>query len=85
MDKNPETIEGLEITESDDGFAVFDPSNEKVHFLNSTGILILELCNGKNSIMEITELISKSFGLSEMPEAEVKTYIENLYREGLLI
>lgn len=83
--KKPQTIDGLEITENDDGFGVFDPVNEKVHFVNSSGVIILELCNGKNTVEEIIRTISTSFGLSQMPEKEVKGYIDHLAREGLIV
>lgn len=84
MDKKPKSFDGLEVTESDDGYAVYDPNNEKVHFLNATGILILELCNGKNTINDIIGLIAKTFNLTDMPVEEITSYIDNLYSEGLL-
>jgi len=84
MKTKPQTIEGLEITESDEGYAIYDPTNEKVHFLNGTGIIILELCNGQNTVENIIELISKTFNLSLMPREEIIAYIENLDKEGLL-
>ncbi len=82
--KKPKTTKALEITESDNGYAVYDPNKEKVHFLNDMGILILEMCNGENSTDIIINLITQSFQLSEDHSSEINKYIDQLHNEGLI-
>ena len=84
MKRKPQVTDNLEINESTDGYVIYDPTRDKVHFLNHTAAIILELCNGDNSVEEIIELLSKAYNVPELPIAEIQTYIDNLYKEGLL-
>ena len=45
----PKTTQGLEINAVDDGYIVYQSERDRVHYLNQTAALILELCNGRNA------------------------------------
>jgi hypothetical protein len=63
--RNPEQYPNLKIFEADDGYIVYHRERDRVHFLNHTAVLLLELCNGKHSvsdmisIKEVTDIISR--------------------------
>src|SRR5215510_14346666 len=83
MGTKPERIEGLEITSADDGFLIYQPEKHRVHYLNHTAVLILELCTGQHSPTEIAELVRKTYGLPDMPTREVDEILSRLHDEGL--
>ncbi len=84
MSKTPQKKDGLDINESADGFVIYDPDTDKVHFLNHTTVVILEFCNGKNTEEEIVALIGKAYHLDEVPEKEILSIIGKLNEEGLI-
>jgi hypothetical protein len=45
----PKRVDGLEINPAEDGFIIYQPEQDRVHYLNHTAVLVLELCNGKNT------------------------------------
>ncbi len=77
--------EGLELSEVKDGFIVYDPENERVHYLNATASVIFELCDGKHGEKEIAAFVATTFGLSEPPLADVRQTLEQLTSEGVLL
>ena len=81
---NPLQVEGLEIHEQPDGCVVYQHSREKVHFLNHTAVVLLELCNGKHSMEEIREIYAATFKRSEAPAQEIAALIEQLVAEELV-
>jgi len=77
-------VDGLEINPAEDGFIVYQPEFDRVHFLNATAVLILELCNGKNSEQQIVELIEEAYSLKEKPEEIVREALAKMKDDGLL-
>jgi hypothetical protein len=84
MKGRPERIEGLEITRVEDGFLIYQRDRDRVHYLNHTAVLVLELCNGRNGAGEIAELVRKTYGLPRAPEREVDEVLGQLHDEGLI-
>lgn len=80
---NPKRVDGLDISPAEDGFIIYQPELDRVHFMNATAVLILELCNGKNSEQEIVDLIREECGL-ENPVVVVKETLTKMKTEGLL-
>jgi Coenzyme PQQ synthesis protein D (PqqD) len=80
----PKVSEGLEIHEIDEGLIVYQDSTDRVHHLNHTAAVILELCDGTRSIVEIAQSVGKVFALVESPETETEACIDGLVREGLV-
>lgn len=81
---NPKAKDGLDISPTEGGFAVFRPEVDQVHFLNHAAVLVLELCTGKNSTAEIASLIQKAYGLPEAPLQNVAEAVATLGNLGLL-
>jgi len=84
-DLRPEQAPGLEITEVVDGFVVQRRDDDRLHFLNSTAVFILESCDGRLRAGELPGLIATAFGLDRAPRDDVEACLTALLREGLLL
>jgi len=82
--RNPEQYPNLKIFEADDGYIVYHRERDRVHFLNHTAVLLLELCNGKHSVSDMISILEKSYGLETPPEKEVADIISRFEQEGLI-
>jgi len=81
---NPKRADGLDISPAEDGYMIYQPELDRMHFLNSAAALILELCNGNNSEREIIGLIGEGYGLEENPAEAVGETLAKMKAEGLL-
>lgn len=84
MSKNPSQQEGLDIHETVDGFVIYHPETDRVHFLNHTAVAVLELCNGRHTEDEIVEIVGKLYELDEPPSEEVRGILRRFADEGLV-
>jgi hypothetical protein len=75
----------LELVAVDDGFMVYDEDRDRVHYLNSTGALVLVLCNGANTLAEIAAALQAQFALEQAPEQDVAGVLDRLVDEGLVL
>jgi hypothetical protein len=82
---NPKRAGELEISTSEDGCIVCRPGHDRIHFLNPTAVLILEFCNGENSLADIVDLVKQAYGLPEAPVQDVREVLGQLKAEGLLL
>jgi hypothetical protein len=82
--QRPKIVSGLEINKVADGYIVYQPSRDRVHYLNHTATIVLELCNGENSVGEIAALLQSAYELPQPPDAEVAACLQQLTGEGLL-
>jgi hypothetical protein len=80
----PKQASGIETNEVADGYIVYQPAADRVRYLNHTAAILLELCNGRNRVRDMPELIRLAFDLSSPPVEEVRECIEQLVREGLI-
>jgi hypothetical protein len=80
----PRTVDSLTRSEMEDGLSIHHPESDRVHFLNHTGAVIFELCNGRHSIDEIIQLVQTAFDLEEPPENEVRSLLANAVEAGLI-
>jgi len=83
MQQRPCKSDGLETDEVEDGFVVYQPDRSRVHYLNPTANLILELCDGELTAAEIAGLLAQAFDLAEPPTEEVEEALATLAAEGL--
>ena len=83
MHDRPQKSEGLEVDEVEDGFVIFQPERDRVHYLNPTASLILELCDGTLTAAQIAELVAETFDLAAPPDEEVNEALATLEAEGL--
>ncbi len=84
MSQKPQIVDGLDINVVEDGYVVYQPQRRKVHFLNHSAAVILELCDGRRSTDEIVSAIKEAYQLSKPPEAEVAQTLKDLDQEGLI-
>lgn len=83
-DARPQRVEGIEINEIPDGYVIYDPHRDRVHYLNQTAVLLLELCNGQVAARELPALLRDAYNLPEPPTEEVAEYMQKLVEEGLV-
>ena len=81
---NPVKASGLDITEVADGFMIHEPQKDRVHYLNHTGVLVLEMCTGRNSPGAIAEALKETYGLDRVPEQEVLQILNTMRDEELI-
>ena len=82
--RRPRQVEELEVNEVADGAVIYQPSRDRVHFLNATAAVVFELCTGENTPEEITSALHVAFGLTEFPDEEVATCLSQLRAESLI-
>ena len=80
----PERSAGLQITAVEDGYVVFDSDHDRVHYMNHTAALVLELCTGKNTWDDIIDLVKEAYGLTRRPVKEVSVMLTQSIDEGLV-
>lgn len=76
--------DGLEVNAIADGYVIYDPSRDRIHYLNHTAVLVLELCDGSVAAGDLPALLQSAYGLPEPPVDDVQACVETLVREGLL-
>ncbi len=80
----PHQIDGLDISAAEDGYIIYQPERDCIHYLNPTAVLIMELCNGRNSQDRIAELLKQAYDLGDAPIEVVHQALMTLASEGLL-
>jgi hypothetical protein len=80
----PCRVDGLDLHDFPDGQLVYDVATDRVHHLNPTAALILELCDGSRDDREIAGVVARAFGLDDPPMEDVRAYLEQMRRECLL-
>jgi hypothetical protein len=81
---HPSPVDGLDVTEVKDGLIVYDPDDDRVHYLNATAAIVFTLCDGTKDSAGIAQFIAKAYGLEQPPREEVATCLAQLADEGLL-
>jgi hypothetical protein len=81
----PRRAEGIEMREVTDGFVAYDAKRDRLHFLNPTATMLLEICDGKLRASELPQLLAAAFNLKQPPREEVAQCLERLVAEGLLV
>lgn len=80
----PKAKPKLDISETEDGYVVFQPEFDRVHYLNHSAVLVLELCDGAHSGAQIAALVQQAYSLPEPPTAKVNELLDSLRQQGLL-
>jgi hypothetical protein len=84
MSERPSRADDIDIVEVSDGFVVYHPERDRVHFVNHTAAVVLELCDGTKSDAEIAGLVQRCYELPEPPEVEVADCLTQFRAEGLV-
>ena len=80
----PQLVKGLRITPAENGYIVYDSRRERVHYLNHTAGLVMDLCTGKNSSAEIVSLVADAYAMKRKPTREINALLKQLAGEGLV-
>jgi hypothetical protein len=80
----PRPAAGIEINPVVDGYIVYDPTRDRIHYLNHTAVLLLEFCDGRRKAGELPRLLQTTYDLPEAPVGEVEAFLEKLFEEGLV-
>lgn len=83
-DATPRRAPDLEIREVPEGYAVYDPARDRLHFLNGSATFVLECCDGATRVDELPALLAAGFRLGSDPVAEVDACLARLQAEGLV-
>ena len=81
----PTSAPGLEVNSVADGYIVYQADRDRIHYLNHTAAVVLELCNGRNAARDLPELVRLAFDLTEAPTEAVASCLEMLEQEGLVL
>lgn len=84
LNHHPQRAEGLEIEESGDGFIVYQPARDRIHYLNHTAAMLLELSSGELTVAEIAALLATAYSLPRPPEEDTARALGELLGEGLV-
>jgi len=77
-------VDGFGCNEVPDGDVIYDHNREQVHFLNPTGAAVLELCDGRNNVETISEVLQDAFDLSTSPKADIEACLAWLVSQGMV-
>ncbi|MBK6805950.1 MAG: PqqD family protein [Betaproteobacteria bacterium] len=83
-DSTPRRARDLEIREVPEGFVVYDPARDRLHFLNGSATFVLECCDGATRVDELPGMLAAGFRLDADPVAEVDSCLARLLDEGLV-
>ena len=81
----PRRADDLEIRAVPDGYVVYDPARDRLHFLNGAATFVLESCDGLTPVGELPALFAAAFRLDGDAGGEVAGCLERLVAEGLLV
>lgn len=76
---------GIDIREVIDGFVVYHPARDRVHFLSPTAAFILQCCDGAVRTGELPDLLAAVFSLERPPTEDIEACLATLIAEGLLL
>ena len=81
---SPVKAAGLDVYPEADGYVVYQPARDKVHFLNHTAVFVLELCDGLHSATEIKAIFRVTFPPADDPERAVDGILRRFVEEELI-
>ena len=76
------TAEGVQPNEVPDGYVIYSKERNEVHYLNTTAVIVYQLCDGKQTVGEISEFIRLAYELDE--PVDVKECISSLLEAELI-
>jgi len=80
----PQRAAGIEIAELCRGLLVRQAEPPRVHQLNNTASIVLELCDGHHTVAEIAGALAGAFTLDAPPLDEAAACVAGLRRAGVL-
>lgn len=83
-DSRPRRVEGVEVTRVADGYIIYQADRDRIHYLNHTATLVLELCSGAVRAGDLPGLLQRAYDLPEPPTTAVAECLNRLAAEGLI-
>ena len=80
----PRREASLDVHSVEDGYVAYHPGRDRVHFLNATAALVLELCDGRRGYREIEEMVAEAFSVDDPCRNLTGTVLDRLLDEGLV-
>jgi PqqD family protein of HPr-rel-A system len=80
----PLAASGLDVNAVDDGLVIYDPDQDRVHYLNNTAAAIFTLCDGERDAVAIAAAITALFGDGAVSPDDVDAFLAELTEQGLL-
>ena len=74
----------LQIHPLEDGCVVYQPDPDRVHFLNLTAALVLELCDGRHGVRAIEKQVAAACGHADPGRNLTGAVLERFLKEGLV-
>jgi hypothetical protein len=84
MREHPRRQDGVQLEEVADGFLIHQPEKKRVHYLNRTAALVLEMCDGETGKTEMAAALKELFDLTDPPLSEVEECLDSLRKQGLV-
>ena len=81
--QNPALNPSIQLIQTENGYAAYDATTDKIHELNPTASLIVELCDGSRSLEEICDLLAPMLPAGSADG--LRQWIEEGVAAGLLI
>jgi hypothetical protein len=81
----PLRAKGLDINPVADGYVVYDPGTDLVHYLNHTAAMVLEMCTGDDTADDIAAFLTEVFGSAPDVGSAVAACIDQLRDLGLVL
>ena len=82
--QNPQTVDGLDVSETEDGLVVYNDATDTVHHLNRTAAVVFGLCDGTRDAGAIAAEVGTLFALDEPPLEEIVGCLDELSETGLI-
>ena len=80
----PRRAEGYAVEQLDSEVLLYDPRRTAVIYLNSTALLVWQLCDGRRSSADIVDLLARAFHDSPQVPDDVADALESLAGQGVL-
>jgi hypothetical protein len=80
----PRALDGLEVTEVEDGLVVYDPERDRVHYLNASAAVIFTFCDGARDRESVVEASTRALGPDLIAPGDVEACIAQLEDERVL-
>jgi hypothetical protein len=80
----PRRVPNIELEPIAEGFMAYDAEASRVHYLNRTAGIVLQLCDGETTAETIAATMQDIYSLSEPPSGEVASCLQSLREDGLL-
>lgn len=80
----PKAVDEFDLEEIDDELLLYHPTRTRAVYLNESAALVWQLCDGKRSVAEITELLQENYPDSETIDADVAQTLQQLSDNGAI-